>query len=288
MGIELKGSDVVRSITKELTLQVLDLKSKGITPTLAIIRVGDKDDDIYYQQSAVKRCNAIGINTEEYVYGESITEEELVHEIINLNLDEVINGVLILRPFPKHIRDYIICETLSPTKDIDGITDSSLASVIKNTRDGFAPCTASACIEILKHYKINLIGQNVVVIGRSLVVGKPLALMLISEHATVTVCHTRTEHLSMITSKADILIAAAGRAKMVTPEYVKDNAVVIDVGISRDENGKVVGDVDTQKVAGKVSYITPVPGGVGTVTTAVLAKHVIEAAVKQSLGESSK
>lgn len=281
MDKDLKGIEVTRKITKELTATVADLKDKGIVPTLAIVRVGNKEDDIYYQQSAVKRCNTIGIAVEEYIYDATITEEELVHEIINLNLDDTINGVLILRPLPKHISDDVVCKTLDPRKDIDGITDGSLAAVMKNDKTGFAPCTARACIEVLNFYEIDPSGKNVVVIGRSLVVGKPLALMLISLNATITVCHTRTKDLPGEASRADILVAAAGSAKMVKKEHVKEGAVVIDVGINQDENGKMVGDVDYDDVIDKVSHITPVPGGVGTVTTAVLAMHVVEAAKNQ-------
>ncbi|MCL1830704.1 MAG: bifunctional 5,10-methylenetetrahydrofolate dehydrogenase/5,10-methenyltetrahydrofolate cyclohydrolase [Oscillospiraceae bacterium] len=281
MDKELKGIEVVRRITKELKVEVEQLKNDNIQPTLAIVRVGNKEDDIYYQQSAVKRCTGIGIAVEEHIYDESITEQELINEIVNLNLDEAVNGVLILRPLPKHITDSLVCAALDPAKDIDGITDGSLAGVMKNDNTGFAPCTARACIEILKHFEIDPSGQNVVVIGRSLVVGKPLALMLISLNATITVCHTRTKDLEAVASAADILIAAAGRAKMVGREFVKPSAIVIDVGINADEDGKMVGDVDFDDVVDVVSHITPVPGGVGTVTTAVLAMHVLEATKKQ-------
>ena len=283
MSKELKGIEVVKRITKELSFEVEALKEKGVNPTLAIVRVGNKEDDIYYQQSAVKRCTAIGITVEEHVYDETITEEELINNIHNLNLDEAVNGVLILRPLPKHISDGAVCSALDASKDIDGITDGSLAGVMKNDRTGFAPCTARACIEILKHFEIDPSGKNVVIIGRSLVVGKPLALMLIALNATITVCHTRTQDLSGVSSKADILVAAAGRAKMVDKEFVKEGAVIIDVGINADENGKMVGDVDYDSVIDNASLITPVPGGVGTVTTAVLAMHVVEA-TKNQLG----
>jgi len=278
MGTELKGIEVVRKLTKELTLEVELLKEKGVTPTLAIVRVGNKEDDIYYQQSAVKRCTGIGINVEEHIFEDSITEEELIHEIINLNLDDAVNGVLILRPLPKHISDSAVCRALDPLKDIDGITDGSLAGVMKNDKTGFAPCTARAVIEILKHFEIDPSGKNVTIIGRSLVVGKPLAMMLIALNATITVCHTRTVDLPSVASRADILVAAAGSSKMVGEVHVKEGAVVIDVGINQDENGRMVGDVDFEQVIDKVSQITPVPGGVGTVTTAVLAMHVVEAA----------
>ena len=284
MGRELKGQEVAKQISSELIQEIASLKKEGIIPTLAVVRVGNKEDDIYYQRSVARFCKTVGISVEEYLFEDTVTEEELVHEIINLNLDEAINGVLILKPLPAHISDHRICMTLDPGKDIDGITDISLAGVMKNTRNGFAPCTAAAVIEILRYFKIDTAGKNAVVIGRSLVVGKPLALMLLSLDATVTVCHTKTFNLSRVASEADILIAAAGRAGMVGADYVKQGAVVIDVGINVGNDGRMTGDVDYDAVFEKAAAITPVPGGVGSVTTAVLAKQLVKAAKNQHAG----
>ncbi len=278
----LKGNEVVKAIEESLSERIDSLKTRRIMPTLAIVRVGEKDDDIYYQRSAAKRCEGLGIACESYQFDESMTEEELINEIVNLNLDEHVHGVLILRPLPKHISDEAICSALDPKKDVDGITDTSLAAVMKNSKDGFAPCTARACIEILNYYGISPRGKRAVVIGRSLVVGKPVALMLTAMDATVTVCHTKTPEIQNIASEADILVVAAGRAKIVDRHYVKLGATVIDVGINTGSDGKLVGDVDFDDVKDNVFAITPVPGGVGTVTTTVLAMHTVEAAERSS------
>jgi len=275
---DLKGGEVAKAMESALAPRITALKNRRMIPTLAIVRVGENPGDVYYQRSAARRCEALGITVEVFAFSESIAEEQLANEILNLNMDERIHGVLILRPLPGHIDDRAICKALDPKKDVDGVTDRSLAGIIKNEPQGFAPCTARACIEILKHFKIEIAGKNIVVIGRSLVVGKPLSLMLTALDATVTVCHTKTKDLPAIARGADILVAAAGRSRMITKEYVREDAVVIDVGINTDENGKLSGDVDYNGVCDAVSAITPVPGGVGTVTTAVLAAQVVEAA----------
>lgn len=278
MGIAIRGIDVTKSIREGLAPRVMALKERRVIPTLAIVRVGEKEDDIYYQRNAVKRADSIGVATEVFVFDVTITEEELINEITNLNLDDNIHGVLILRPLPKHIRDDVICAALAPEKDVDGITDVSLAGVIKNEKQGFAPCTARACIEILNHFGIDPKGKRVTVIGRSLVVGKPVSLMLTALDATVTTCHTKTIDMPAVARQADILIVAAGRANIVNKGYVKEGAVVIDVGINVDAAGNLVGDVDFNDVLNTADMVTPVPGGVGTVTTSVLAMHTVEAA----------
>lgn len=278
MGIEIKGINVTKSIGEALRPRIMMLKERRIIPTLAIVRVGEREDDIYYQRSAVKRADAVGVAVEAYVFDVTITEEEFINEIHNLNMDDRIHGILILRPLPKHIRDDAVSAALAPAKDVDGITDVSLAGIIKRERQGFAPCTARACIEILLHYGVNPAGKRAVVVGRSLVVGKPVALMLTTLDATVTVCHTRTEDMPSITREADILVVAAGRANMIGKSYVKQDAVVIDVGINVDAAGNLAGDVDFENVLNTAGMLTPVPGGVGTVTTSVLMLHTVEAA----------
>ena len=276
--MDLKGGEVVKAMAGGLAERVAKLKAKGVNPALAIVRVGEKPDDIYYQQSAAKRCKALGVAAEIFAYGGDISEDELVNEIINLNLDESIHGILILRPLPGHIDDSAVCGALDPSKDVDGVTDVSLAGVMKGDKRRFSPCTARAVVEILDHYSIETVRKHAVVIGRSLVVGKPLSLMLTARDATVTVCHTKTPDLKATSKRADIVIAAAGRGRMVNSDYIKEGAVVVDVGINTDENGKLCGDVDYTDIQGTASAVTPVPGGVGAVTTAVLAAQVIEAA----------
>lgn len=284
----LRGNKVAKSLEPKINDIAEKLTASGIKPTLAIIRIGNKQDDLYYQQSAEKRCAALGIAVEIYAYDCGITLEELTNEIINLNLDEAIHGVLIMRPLPAHIDDSAVCCALDPLKDVDGITDSSLAGVIKNEDKGFAPCTAEACIELLDYYNINVKGSRAVVVGRSLVVGKPLALMLTSLDATVTVCHTKTKNLAEVTREADILVAAAGKIGLITKEHIKTGAAVIDVGVTPTGQGGFAGDADYESVIQTASAVTPVPGGVGTITSTILALHTLKAALRQAEKKEKK
>jgi len=283
----LKGSEVVEFINSEATKKVEELKSKGIVPTLAILRVGDKADQISYEKSAVKRSDIIGVAVKNVVLPEDITQEDVIQSIIGLNEDKTVHGVLILRPLPKHINDDVVRDALCVSKDIDGITNGSLAGVFTGSANvgfapcsaGFAPCTAQACIDILDFYKIDCTGKRVTVVGRSLVVGKPVAIMLMGKNATVTVCHTKTKDVSSITKEADIIIAASGQMESLTGEYFSPGQTVIDVGINwNDKKGKLCGDVLFEEAEPIVAAITPVPGGVGTVTTSVLVSNVIKAA----------
>jgi len=287
----LKGSEVVEFINSEATKKVEDLKNKGIVPTLAILRVGDKADQISYEKSAVKRCDTIGVAVKNVVLPEDITQDDVIQSITGLNEDNKVHGVLILRPLPKHINDDVVRAALCTSKDVDGITDGSLAGVFTGQAPsktagfacanplGFAPCTAQACIDILDFYKIDCTGKRVTVIGRSLVVGKPVAIMLMGKNATVTVCHTRTVDVPKITKEADIIIAASGQMESLTGEYFSPEQTVIDVGINwNDKKGKLCGDVLFEEAEPIVAAITPVPGGVGTVTTSVLVSNVIKAA----------
>lgn len=274
----LKGAEVVSALNETIKSDVAALAARGVTPTLVILRVGDKPDDLAYERGATKRAETVGVAVRQIVLPESVSQEALIAEIEKINSDDTIHGCLMLRPLPKHIDDLRTREALLPEKDIDGITEGSLAGVFAGTRRGFPPCTAQACLEILKHYGIDPAGKRAVVIGRSLVIGKPVAMMLLGQNATVTICHTRTKDMPAETKRAEILIVAAGRAGVIGSEYVTEGQVVLDVGINFDAAGKMTGDVNFAAVEPIVGAITPVPGGVGTVTTSVLMAHVVEAA----------
>lgn len=280
MALELKGAPVADAINARSQAELNNLISLGITPTLAIVRVGERGDDIAYENSAVKRCEKVGVAFNRVVLPDSITQAELIQKIYELNADNGVHGILIFMPLPKHLDGEAVRQALSPEKDVDGITDGSLAGVFTGSGRGFAPCTAQACIEILDHYGFDCKGKRAVVIGRSLVVGKPVAILLMAKNATVTVCHTKTVDMPSVTKAAEILIVAAGKAKAITAEYLSENQVVIDVGINFAE-GVMCGDVDYSAALPLVSAITPVPGGVGTVTSSVLVNNVVEAANRQ-------
>jgi len=275
----LNGADVAKSLGDRMAGDISRLKEKGISPTLAILRVGERPDDISYEKNATKRCGTVGAGVRSIVLPRDVTQDALMKEIETLNGDDDVHGVLVFRPFPKHLDENDVCEALKPEKDVDGITGGSLAGVFTGSGKGFAPCTAQACMEILDFYGVDCVGKRAVVVGRSLVVGKPAAIMLMGKHATVTVCHTRTADMPVITRGADILIVAAGRMESLTKEYFSPGQIVIDVGINwNGEKGKLCGDVRFEDAEPIVAAITPVPGGVGTVTTSVLVSHVVEAA----------
>ena len=276
----LKGAEVAKALTETLQQEAEQLKAKGVEPCLAILRVGARDDDLSYERGAMKRCEKVGIAVRSVVLPEDVTQEMLMGEVRKLNEDAGVHGVLMFRPLPKHLDDEAVRAALAPAKDMDGITDGSMTAVYAGTGSGYAPCTAQACVELLKHYNIPIKGKRVVVIGRSLVIGKPVSLLLLAEHATVTICHSRSENLSKICKEADILVVAAGKAGMVRAESVRAGQVVLDDGIHAYADGTLCGDTRFAEVESVVAAITPVPGGVGAVTTAVLASHVIEAAKK--------
>ncbi len=279
----LKGAPVVAAMNEQIAAEVQELKEKNIHSTLAIVRVGEKPDDIAYEQGATKRCEKVGVAVRHVTLAQDITQEDLQAEIRALNNDAGVHGVLLLRPLPAHISDSEVCNTLAAEKDVDGITNGSLAGVYGGTDLGYPPCTAQACMEILDFYGVDLTGKKATVVGRSLVVGKPLAMMLIAKNATVTVCHTRTNDLPAACREAEVITICAGRkARGFTSDYFAPNQYVLDVGIYVDENGKMCGDVDFDAVEPTAAGITPVPGGVGTVTTSVLVKHVVKAARKQN------
>ena len=279
----LKGKDVVEALNEKLTSEVNELKGKGIVPTLAILRVGERADDLSYERGAIKRCEAIGVAVKVVALPIDVAEDEFFNTLEELNDDISIHGILMFRPLPKHIDGERARKLLKASKDVDGCTDLSLAGVFTNTDLGFAPCTAEAAMEILKYYGISVSGKNVAVIGRSLVICRPVAMLLMHENATVTICHTKTKDGSSITKNADIVVVASGQMESVGAEFLREGQTVIDVGISwNDAKGKLCGDVKFDEVEGIVEAITPVPGGVGGVTTSILVKHVVEAAKRQS------
>lgn len=282
MAIELKGAPAAAAINERTQKTLEELVAQGILPTLAILRVGEREDDIAYETGAIKRCEKVGVRAQRHTLAEAVSQSELMEEIQRLNADPAVHGVLILLPLPRHLDGEEARRALSPEKDVDGITSGSLAGVFSDSSEGFPPCTAQACIEILDHYGVDCTGKKVVVIGRSLVVGKPLSMMLLAKNATVTICHTRTKDMSAVTREAEILIAAAGRAEMVGASYLSPGQTLIDVGINFVD-GRMCGDVDVKAASPIVSAFTPVPGGVGTVTTSVLVSHVVEAAKRQNM-----
>ncbi len=279
----LRGKPVADKISEKVAEEILHLNQIGQYPKLAIIRVGEKPDDIAYERSAVKRCGMVGMRCENIILPGDISEQELITEIEKLNNDRTVHGVLLLRPLPKSINESFVIEHLATEKDVDGITSGAMAGVYSGSGKGFPPCTARACIEILDYYNIQADGKRAAVIGRSAVIGKPVSMLLLGKNATVTICHTHTHDMKSVCREADIVIAAAGRSKMITSDYFSGEQVVIDVGINVDASGNMTGDVDSDGVQNNVRALTPVPGGVGSVTTAVLCLQTLEAAKK--LGE---
>lgn len=278
MSTILKGAPAAAAITEQLTARANELKSKGIIPKLAILRIGENESDLAYERGAMKRCEKIGIAVEQILLPADTTTEKVIAAIDEINKNADIHGCLMFRPLPRHLDEAAICAELDPKKDVDAMTPASLVHVFTGKGDGFNPCTAQSCIEILDYYGYELTGSNVTVIGRSLVIGKPVSMMLQARNATVTMCHTKTVDTAKVAAGADILVVAAGRAKIVNEAYTNPNQVIIDVGINVDADGNMCGDVDYEKVEPLCAAITPVPGGVGSVTTAVLCKHLIEAA----------
>jgi len=283
MAKQLLGKEVNEKLNARIIAQCEELKAQGINPTLGIVRCGERPDDLSYEKGATKRAEALGVAVEKFVLPEDISKEDLLKVIDEINANDNIHGVLMFRPLPKHLKadQDEICNRLDPRKDVDGMTDGSNAGVFMGKKLGFAPCTPAACMEILDHYGIDCTGKKAVVIGRSLVVGKPAAMMLMGKNATVTVCHTKTVDTPAVAREADILISAAGVLKSLTKEYVRPGQVVIDVSINWDEaKGGIAGDAVYDEVEPIVEAITPVPGGVGAVTTSVLIGHVVEAAAR--------
>ena len=281
----LKGAPVAAAISEDLKERCRLLAGKGITPTVAILRVGERPDDLSYERAALKRLDGIGIAVRQFILPADCTEELLLETIDEINSDPSIHGCLMFRPLPDKETEKKASERLSSKKDIDCMTGSSLAGVFAGNGEGFPPCTAQAVIELCDCYGIELEGKNVVVVGRSLVIGRPVSMLLQRRNATVTMCHTRTRNMEEICRRADIIVAAAGKAGLINGSFVRHDEgepaqIVIDVGVNVLPDGKLTGDVDFEAVSPYVSAITPVPGGVGSITTAVLAKHVVTAAEK--------
>ena len=282
----LKGKEVADALTARMQQDVEELKAQGVTPTLCIFRVGERPDDLAYERGATKRAQAAGVKVKNLILPGDVPQDVFDRELNRVNKDDTIHGILLFMPLPKHLDTERARQMLNPAKDVDGCTDLSLAGVFTNTKTGFPPCTAQAAMEILHHFDITVSGKKAAVIGRSLVIGRPVGMMLMHENATVVNCHTRTVDVPSITREADILIAAAGRLHSVTRDFTNPDQVVIDVGINWDEEkGGISGDVAFEDVEPHVQAITPVPGGVGSVTSSVLIGHVIEAAKRtQSAG----
>lgn len=274
----LKGASVAAAITENLVRRVDALKSKGVEPCLAILRVGARADDLAYERGARKRCEKVGIHIVSIVLDADCTQDALIDAIAHINADNTIHGCLMFRPLPEHLNEQAACEALLPRKDMDGMTAASLCTVFTGRGEGFAPCTAQSCVELLDHYGFALSGKRVTVIGRSLVIGKPVAMLLETRNATVTMCHTKTVNLPELCRSAEILVVAAGKAGILDETFTNDDQVVIDVGFHAAPDGGICGDVQFAAVEPRVKAISPVPYGVGSVTTAVLCKHVIEAA----------
>ena len=274
----LDGKQVAAALNEKIKTDVSELQERGVLPTLAIVRVGEKGDLVAYERGATKRCEMLGAGVRSIILPEDVPQKQLLDTLSLINEDDLIHGCLMLRPLPAHIDDCAVRNALCSEKDVDGITDGSIAGVFTGTCGGFPPCTAKACIEILDHFGVELKGKRVAVIGRSIIVGKPVSMMLMSRHATVTICHTRTVDMPEICRNSEILIVAAGSAGIVDKNFFSPGQVVIDVGINVDENGKLRGDVDFAAAEQVVEAITPVPGGVGSVTTSVLVSHVVETA----------
>lgn len=273
--LELRGKKVSDGIKEYVSKE---LETLSFVPKLAIVRVGENPDDMSYERGATKKLKSFGLDVASYVFPQDISDEAFKKAFKDINEDDEVTGILLLRPLPRTINEKDIENMIDPKKDLDGISPINIAKVFAGDTTGFSPCTAEAVIEVLKAYDIELTGKRVTVVGRSMVVGKPVSMLLLKENATVTMTHTRTVDLKKTCSDAEIVIAAAGRAKMLNSDYCGQDAVMIDVGINVNENDKLCGDVDYATLDGKASAATPVPGGVGTITTAVLAKHLIQAA----------
>ena len=273
-----KGAPVAQALTERLIVKANQLKVQGIVPTLAIVRVGERPEDLSYERGALKRCEKVGIRVRQFTLPEESSHGDLMAVIEQINADREIHGCLLFRPLPPQIDEAAICAALDPAKDVDGITAGSLASVFTGGGAGYPPCTAQACMEILDYYGCDLTGKRAVVVGRSLVVGKPLSMLLLGKNATVTLCHTRTADLAAECRRAEVLIAAAGRANMIGRDHLAPGQLVLDVGINVDENGNLVGDVDFAAADEIVGAVTPVPGGVGAGPTGGRAALVRPAA----------
>ena len=277
----LLGKPVADAMAADITARAKALAASGKQPTLAIVRVGERPDDLTYERSAMKRADACGIAVKQFVLPADASTDDVLAAVAAVNSDDSIHGCLLFRPLPEGIDEQTVCNALDPAKDIDGITRGSLATLLAGTGEGFAPCTAAACVDILDHYGIDPQGKKAVVLGRSLVIGKPVALMLLARNATVTVCHSRTQDLASAVRDADIVVCATGRARAYGADLFAPGQTVLDVGINFDDEGNLCGDADFDAVESVVSAITPVPRGVGSVTTVAMLRNVVIAAERR-------
>lgn len=282
---ELRGAAVAAAIKTELKQRLAN--REGRSPRLAIIRVGEREDDLSYERGAKKRMAGIGIEVSSCVFAPDVTMEAFLAAFDRINQDPQVDGILLLRPLPAQLDEQRIAARIDPAKDVDGISPANLAKVFMGDRDGFAPCTAEAVVELLRYYQVPLAGRRAVVAGRSLVVGKPLAMLLLQENCTVTVCHSKTANLPQMCREADLLVAAVGKPRLLGRDSIAAGAVVVDVGIHTAPDGGLCGDVQYEALEGTARAATPVPGGVGAVTTAVLAKHVVRAFLAARSAEKS-
>jgi methylenetetrahydrofolate dehydrogenase (NADP+)/methenyltetrahydrofolate cyclohydrolase len=285
MAEVIKGADVAAGMEPALLAEAERLRRGGVVPKLGIVRVGSRADDLAYQRGALKRFERLGLAVQIFEFGDGVDQKSFLAEFEKINSADDVHGILLFRPLPRHLdEEYIknIKKTINPLKDVDGMSPANVAKIFSGEGDGFAPCTPSAVMEMLAYAGVGLSGKNVAVVGRSMVVGRPLAMLMLHENATVTICHTKTRNVEGICRDADVVVAAVGKARALTSSHVSAKSVVIDVGINVDENGKLCGDVDYDAVAQVAAMISPVPGGVGSVTTSVLAKHVLKAAALQT------
>ena len=280
MAKRLAGKPVVEALAEEIAAHTGSLQERGIEPGLALVRVGERPDDLSYERTAEKRADALGVKVKKTVLPEDATQGLIEEAVRAVNEDASVHGCLMFRPLPSGIDEQTVCDALATEKDIDGISSAALAAVFMDRDFGFAPCTAAACMRMLDFYGIALEGAHVVVVGRSLVIGKPIAMMLLRRNATVTLCHSRTADLPAVMRAADIVVCATGRPRMFKAECFSAGQTVLDVGINFDDEGNLCGDVDFDEVEPIVGAITPVPGGIGSVTTSVLMAHTVEAAVR--------
>lgn len=282
MSMLLRGAPAAAALNEKTAQLVSELREKGIVPTLAIVRLDAREDDLSYERGAVKRCAAVGIETRCISLPANVSGEELERTLRSLSAEETVHGILLLRPLPPALEETRILRAIAPEKDVDGATEASLATVYAGTGEGFAPCTAQAVLELLDYYDIPVAGKRAVILGRSLVVGRPAAMLLLHRGATVTLCHSKTENAALLAREADILVAAAGRRESVGAAYFSAGQTVIDVGIHyNEETQKLCGDIVFAEAESVVRAVTPVPGGVGALTTAVLAAHTAKAAARR-------
>lgn len=273
----LKGIDCANRISEELMPEIRALKASGVNPCLAILRIGENPDDLAYERGIEKRFAKLDLSIKKFVLDAGASQDAVLQAIDEINGDDSLQGALLFRPFPKEMDDELIRNALRPEKDLDGISDGSLAGIFTNSKQGFAPCTPEACVALLKHYGYEIAGKNITVLGRSLVIGKPVSMMLLNEHASVTICHSKTKEIREHCKQADIVIGAIGKAEFIDGSFVGRDQVFLDVGINVDAEGKLLGDIKLDEVEAAAEAISPVPGGVGSITTSILASHLVEA-----------